>query len=170
MKLFNYISILLLSITLQSCFCWADCTDDQFEIEWSNYDPILMDRETFENSVSISEPKTILNSGKIYVQDTFLFINEINEGFHIYENSDPTNPTPFKFLKVPGATDLAIRNEILYINQATDLIAVSVNTTDYSINLEKRIVNTFPEITPPDGSFNKETPEEKVVVGWIEKK
>lgn len=168
MKWSKFIIVLLSTLTFQSCICFGDCDFDDVRVR-SAYNPILLDRNDFENSVSINEPKSIVNSGKIYVKDSFLFINEINEGFHIYDNSDPSQPKALKFINAPGSTDLAIRNQTLYINQATDLVAVNINTDTYTITVEKRIKNTFPEITPPDGFFDQSIPEEKVIIGWTEK-
>jgi len=153
-------------LLLQSCCPFlVDCDDDIIDPTFSRYEPILLDRNDFENSVSLKDPISISTSGKIYIKDDLLFINEIHKGFHIYDNSDPTSPTPIKFLEVPGSTDLAIRENMIYINQATDLIALEYDTTD-GITLTKRVVNVFPELRSPDGFLSYNIPENNVVVGW----
>ncbi|MFD2561456.1 hypothetical protein [Aquimarina rubra] len=160
----------LLVICLQNCCpLLADCedNDDDFPIEprFTQYEPVLLDRSDFENSVSLKDPITIETSGKIYIKDNLLFINEVHKGFHIYDNTDPASPTPIKFLEVPGSTDLAIRDNMIYINQATDLIAVEYNNSN-EITLTKRVVNVFPELRSPDGFLPYNIPDNNVVIGW----
>ncbi|MHA7057706.1 hypothetical protein ACWGOQ_0010835 [Aquimarina sp. M1] len=171
MKKIKLVLLGMLIICLQNCCpLLADCenNDDDFPIEprFSQYEPVLLDRNDFENSVSLSNPIAIETSGKIYVKDNLLFINEVHKGFHIYDNSDPTLPTPIKFLKAPGSTDLAIRNHMIYINQATDLIAIAFNNSTNEITLTKRVIKVFPELRSPDGFLPFDIPDNNVVIGW----
>ncbi len=94
-----------------------------------------------------------------------MFINEVREGFHIIDNSDPKNPKRIKFIRVLGATDLAIRDEVIYINQATDLIATKFDQNN-GIIVTKRIKGIFPELMSPDGFYADDIPENHVVVDW----
>ncbi|WP_298546372.1 hypothetical protein [uncultured Aquimarina sp.] len=156
----------LLLICLQSCCPFlVDCENSDDDPVFSRYRPILLDRSNFENSVSLKNPTSINTSGKIYIKDDLLFINEVHKGFHIYDNSDPSSPTPIKFLEVPGSTDLAIRDNMIYINQATDLIAVEYDITN-GITITKRVINIFPELRSPDGFLPYNIPENNVVIGW----
>jgi len=167
-------SILFLSgiiiIHLQSC-CYT-CNDEDeedvfFQPRFSNqYEPIRLDRSDFENSVSLKDPTAIEVSGKIYLQGDLLFINEIHKGFHIYDNTDPSNPILLKFLNVPGSTDLAIRDTMIYINQATDLIAVEYNTNTNEVSLTKRVTNVFPQLRSPDGFLPDNVSDDSIVIGW----
>ncbi len=143
----------------------VDCENSDDDPVFSRYEPVLLDRTDFENSVSLKNPISISTSGKIYIKDNLLFINEVHKGFHIYDNSDPTLPTPIKFLEAPGSTDLAIRDNIIYINQATDLISVEYDTNN-GITLTKRVINVFPELRSPDGFLPYSIPENNVVIGW----
>jgi hypothetical protein len=163
--------ILLLLVTgciLQSCI-YSD--DDDVIIEpgivdfGSEYEAIVLDRPTFESSVSLEESRNIVDSGKIYVLEGLLFVGEDNEGFHIYDNDDPTNPTPLGFIKAPGATDLAIKNNVYYINQAVDLIAVVYNKDESNLTVTKRIRDVFPPKITPDGFFVN-TPADSIVVDF----
>jgi len=132
----------------------------------SQYEPVFLSRAVFEESVTVNNPLAIVTSGKIYVKGDFLFVNELNKGFHVFDNTDPTNPKSVKFLEVPGATDMAIRNNMIYINQATDLIAVEYLPETNSAILTKRIRNTFPMLLSPDGFDAFDIPENSVVVDW----
>lgn len=165
--------LFLFAITaLQSC-CWnGDCDEtDDFPVSMveSQYDAVFMERSTFESSVVLSPAEPVINAGKIYVIGTYLFINEKNKGFHVFNNENPASPSPIYFIASPGATDLAIRNNVFFINQATDLIAVQVDLENGGINVSKRIKNTFPEMLSPDGFYAFNIPQNNVVVNWIPK-
>lgn len=165
--------ILIFAVTvLQSC-CWhGDCGEtDDFPpvVVESQYEPVFMERSDFERSVILSPAKPVVNAGKIYVIEPYLFINEKNEGFHVFNNENPSNPTPIYFIESPGATDLAIREDILFINQATDLIAVQVVLGSGTLTVTKRIKDTFPEMLSPEGFYPTDVPPNNVVVNWIPK-
>ncbi len=149
---------------LQACWPILDEVDD-ISIS-SEYEPVYLARTTLENSVVLKGPKPILSSGKIYIKDNLLFINEVRKGFHIFDNSNPQKPVKIKFIEAPGCTDLAIRENAVYINQATDLIAIRLDFNLTSISVTKRIKNTFPQLVSPDGFYADDIPENSIVVDW----
>jgi len=124
---------------LQSCVpFWGDGNDDDFPMA-SNYEPVIMKRSVFETTTTLeSTPRAIENSGKIYVKDNYIFINEVNEGFHLINNSNPANPQNIGFIKVLGSSDLSIKEEVIYINNATDLIAMTIDNTSETLTITKR--------------------------------
>ena len=162
----NLVLALLFCITFQNC-CppFTDCGED-FTEPVSKYEPVFLKRAEFEDSVIIKNSLAIGISGKIYVKDDLLFINELHKGFHVYDNSDPANPKSIKFLAAPGSTDLAIRDNMIYINQATDLIAVSYGSDINTATLTKRIPDTFPSLRSPDGFEAFDIPENSVLIDW----
>jgi|TARA_B110000240_G_scaffold198331_1_gene258401 hypothetical protein len=121
----------------------------------------------FENSIEIQDKKEVTEASKIYIINNFIFINDKRTGFHIFDNSDTSNPIKKKFLKAPGATDIAIRNNVLYINQATDLVVLTFDFNTLTTVVSKRLKNVFPELQSPDGEWFYE--EGKVVVNWTQK-
>lgn len=161
--------VLAIAVTsLQSC-CFSGCPDDNPGDPFNNdslYEPIIMDRALFESSVEVLTARNIEKSGKIYVFEGNLFINEKLEGFHIFNNQNPSNPTNSAFLNVPGATDVSIIDDVLYINQATDLIAVTIDPGTNEATVVKRIINTFPPLRSPDGLLAFDIPDNSVVIGW----
>ncbi|WP_405610937.1 hypothetical protein [Polaribacter sp. Asnod1-A03] len=160
------ILLVIISTTLSSCFYFNGESEgiggDPF---YSNYDPVVLSRNEFENSIEILEPMPVIESSKIYIINDYIFINDKRTGFHIFDNTDSSNPIKKKFLKIPGATDIAIRNNTLYINQATDLVVLTMDFTALEINLNKRLKDVFPVLTSPEGEGYYEGDE--VVVNWI---
>lgn len=162
------LALFILCFSLFSCFFNSDRDinpgGDPF---FSRFEAVTLSTNEFENSIAVQEPKPVTEASKIYIINDFIFINDKRTGFHIFDNSDSSNPTKKKFLKIPGATDIAIRNNILYINQATDLVVLTFNFNSLTAKVEKRVKNVFPELRSPDGEINNE--DDKVVVNWIEK-
>ncbi|AYA37353.1 hypothetical protein D3Y59_10005 [Hymenobacter oligotrophus] len=135
------------------------------------YRPILMSRATLEQSVALVPARTMRNTGKIYLKDKYVFINERYEGIHIIDNHDPAQPRNVGFLRIPGNVDVAMRGALLYADNAVDL--VTVNLADpANARVVGRTRNAFPELAPPEpASIEPEyrpenRPADAVVVGW----
>lgn len=155
-----------LSFILVGCFYNNNSNTGVVEPpQYSAYEPIILQRSVFENAVKIEANKTMTESSKIYVIGDFIFINDKNKGFHIFDNKNPENPVKKKFLNVPGATDIAIRNNTLFINQATDLLSLTFNASNYTVLVNKRIKNVFPQMVSPDG-YRHNLKEDEVIIGW----
>lgn len=159
LRFLMYFVSIIATIMLQSCIYRIDDSPSRY----SSYEPVYMSRQQLENSIKMSPARSMVKAGKIYVKDSYIFITDENKGFHIYNNSNPNAPQLIGFLEVPGATDMAIKNNTIYINQAVDLVAVTVNNTSVTVN--KRIPNTFPQKISPDGlGHNSGTNE--IIVDW----
>ncbi|WP_395052997.1 hypothetical protein [Flavobacterium sp.] len=132
----------------------------------NNYKPVYLTRAQLESSIVLENPKTTINSGKIYIKDDVMFVNDVNKGFQIYNYSNPSNPIAIGYINFPGATDLAIRNSILYVNQAVDLVSVNYNVSTNSILVTNRIQNAFPQKLSPQG-FNGNGSNDQIIINWI---
>ena len=150
-----------------NCFFNNETENISVDPVFSRYDPIVLSTTEFESSIEIQDAKAVTEASKIYIINNFIFINDKRTGFHIFDNSDPSNPIKKKFLKAPGATDIAIRNNVLYINQATDLVVLTFSFNTLTAVVSKRVKSVFPELRSPDGESFYE--EDKVVVNWIQK-
>lgn len=166
MKKLPPLLLLLISLLLQSCIR-VNNDDDIVLTNPSNYQPVITDRESFEESLSLeSEPRVIENAGKIYTKDGFIFINEVNQGFHIINNSDPSNPENIGFINILGSSDLSIKGNVFYANNAIDLIAFTINETNQEISLTKRIKNTFPQLLSPEGFEYFDLEPDDIIIDW----
>lgn len=157
-----------LVLILQSCWYGLGDDDNDVPAQMSFYEPITQSRQSFEKGIGIVGKRPVVKSGKIYVKDNLIYLNELGEGFHIIDNSDPKNPLPVAFLNIPLATDLAIRNDILYVHHAVDLVAFKYSLTSNSLNIVHREKNVFPELRSPEGlepAFYN-VPEDEIVIGY----
>lgn len=92
--------------------------------------------------VGITKAQTATKTGKIYIFNDYLFINEPNKGIHIYNNANPNNPVNISFLQIPGNIDLAVHNNILYADSYIDLLAFDITAIN-NIKLVKRTPEVF---------------------------
>ncbi len=137
-----------------------------------NYSAQLMTREALDNSISYIADRPILKGGKIYVSGNRVFITEPYKGVHILDNSNPSAPTSLGFIKVPGCLDVAVKGNIMFVDNATDLVEVDISSPSTPIVLS-RTKNIFPELASPNGNIPWEysasaRPENTVIIGWKE--
>mgnify|MGYP005845891257 CR=1 FL=1 len=159
-------SLLVLALALNSCI---EGDDDIARIPDTKYEPILMKRSDLEKSVSLMPPQPLQNTGKIYVKDNFIFVNERYRGVHVIDNTDPKNPENKGFIRVPGNIDLAVKGNFIYVDNAVDM--VTLRWFGDSLKVTDRVKEVFPAFEPPDGGFYQfaERPENTVIVKWEEK-
>ena len=156
------ILLLLFFITVTSCLNFNDDGDPPIS---SSFTPEILTRTAFEASIILEPSKAIEETGKIYVINNYLFINEPYVGFHVLDNTNPANPNPLKFLRTPGATDLIFKGDSFYVNQAVDLVALKFNGDFTTIEITKRLEDIFPQIASPDG-FMANVGQDEIVVNW----
>lgn len=158
---------LLLVFLFQSC--WRNNVDDEvLQPAPSAYIPITQKRVEFEKTIVLKEAQPIVTSGKIYVKDDFIFLNELAKGFHIINNTDPENPEPIGYVEVLLATDLAIRDRIFYVHHAVDLVSFTFSETKNQLIILHRERNVFPELFSPDGfpADYYDVPEDEIIIGY----
>ncbi len=138
------------------------------------YEPVYISFADLRTPIVASSPDTLQKPGKIYVKGEIIFINEYLKGIHVINNSDPEHPQPIAFIEVPGNTEMAVRNNILYVNNYVDLVALDI--TDPAHTHEAgRLKDVFPYVLPPnDGKYEVDwqsvDQSKGIVVGWEAKK
>lgn len=159
---------LLVLFLLQSCI-YGHPNDDM--VMEPMYEAITQSRSEFEKTLKLMEPRQVVNAGKIYIKDDLIYLNEVGEGFHIYDNSDPENPVALAFLSIPLSTDLAIRDQTIYVHHAVDLVALTYSGYNNKLTLLHREKDVFPRLRSPEGldESNYDIPEDHIVIGYIQK-
>lgn len=138
------------------------------------YKPLFMKRSDLESSIKFDTAAELNNPAKIYYKDNIIFISESYKGIHIIDNTNPAAPVKIGFIRVVGCLDMAIKGTTLYVDNATDLVAIDASDATKPF-VAKRIVNAFPEPFPPDQlsiptQYNKDNrPPDLVLVSWIKK-
>jgi hypothetical protein len=148
---------------------FSACTSEQDTslVKKEGYRPVYMPFEAMRQ-VATTSPRALEHTGKIYVRGSYVFVNELNKGIHVINNQNPASPQVVSFISVPGNVDIAVKGNVLYADNAVDLVALDI-TNPADVKLLKRIENAFPNQTyPPHTGVNFECadPAKGVVVGW----
>jgi len=117
------IGLVTISTSLTSCLkdvCDETRTFIQFDPIYLNYDQIRVD-------ITAETGRELKNPGNIYVYKNFLLINELKEGVHVFDNTDPNNPTNLAFIAIPGNVDMAIQDDILFADNYMDVLSINIS-------------------------------------------
>lgn len=133
--------------------------------------PILMTKDELRSSVEILGPQSILNQGKIYYYDGYIFINDKNEGVHIIDNTNPSSPQAIAYIKIPGNEDISIKDNYLFADSAVDLVVFDISNMNMiqEVSRLEDVFNIYDFNIPLDidiveyGDFNY---NENIIVGW----
>jgi len=157
---------------LRSCFfavisllLFTGCMKDKLTKTYSIYTPVYKTKQEVLASVKNAAPTTITSPGKIYIAGKYIFLNELNKGIHIIDNSNPASPKITAFINIPGNVDIAVKGDILYADMYADLLTINIKDPT-NTRLVKSMQKIFPERNyglgfSPDSS--------KIIVDWIKK-
>ena len=139
----------LLLITLSLALLFS-CTKNNDDFETVNVAKAeFMSLTAFRSSVEIDEPQEIKASGKIYAYNKLVLVNDIDEGIHIIDNSNPNNPHKIAFIKIIANKDMEIKGDFLYADSLMDLLVFDISDIN-NIKEVARLKDVFPAyITMP---------------------
>jgi hypothetical protein len=158
---------------LVGLFFLLGCSQQEPEpgLYYASYRPLLLARTTLESSVAALPPQAMHSTGKIYLSGNYIFVNEKFEGIHVIDNSNPAQPKPVSFLRIPGNVDMAVVGNLLYADNGPDLVTLDISNPAQA-QLTSRVREAFRELPQPDYSTLEEAyqaqnrPKGSVVVGW----
>ena len=96
----------------------------------------------------------------------YIFLNEVNKGVHIIDNSNPSHPSVKSFINIPGNVDIAVKGSTLYADLFTELVVIDISDP-LNARLQKVVSRIFPERQYASGFIADST---QVIVGWTERK
>ena len=111
---------------------------------YTYFEPIYKTTEEVRANIKSNAPVAIVNPGKIYIKGNYIFLNELNKGIHVIDNSNPAIPKNVAFIDLPGNVDIAIKNNILYADFYTDLVTMDISDP-MNVSVVKYVNNVFPE-------------------------
>jgi hypothetical protein len=155
---------------LMCSFILTGCQDQRMQtLKWTEYEPVYMTQEEFISAVDMEESRELENPGKIYFYDHYLFINEVNEGVHVIDNSDPAAPDKVGFINIPANKDIAIKNDLLYADSQSDLLVFNIDDIqDPQLITRKENVFETSANEAPGILHSQVDPSKGVVVDWQE--
>lgn len=88
--------------------------------------PVYMSYGALRAAFDIEAARPPDRIGRLYLYEDLVLLNEVNEGIHIIDNSDPTAPVNKAFIRLPGNTEIAVRSNYLYADSYVDLVTLDI--------------------------------------------
>lgn len=143
------------------------CEDATYR-EYKGYAPVYLSYNDLRAAVTSEQNVDLVNPGKVYFKDNYIFIVEELEGIHVFDNTDPASPVKKTFVKLPGVVDITISGFIMYADSYVDLVVLDVQDID-NIHEVGRVNDVLPYTVPPyDSDFPAAyvDKEKGVVLSW----
>jgi len=164
----NMKKFLLTAITAACCFFsmvfLQGCVKDSYQrtYTYTYYKPIYKTTAEVRSNIKSNTPRQVERAGKIYLKGQYIFLNEIDKGIHVINNADPSNPQNIAFIDIPGNMDIAVKENMLYADLYTDLVAIDI-TNPNNVVLKKVVEGVFPHRYWNNSFIADST---KIVSGW----
>jgi hypothetical protein len=129
------------------------------------YEPVYKTTAEVRANIKSNNPTEVQKPGKIYLRGQYIFLNEVDKGIHVIDNSNPSMPKNVAFIDIPGNVDLAVKGNTLYADLYTDLITIDISNP-LSVQVTKIIENVFPHRFYNNGYRPDST---KVIMKWIQR-
>lgn len=129
------------------------------------YTPVYKARSEVLADINGNGPAPIQKAGKIYIKDNYIYLNEVDKGIHVIDNTDPTHPKQVTFLDIPGNQDIAVKGNILYADMYADLLALDISNLNH-VTVTDTLHNLFTNRMYVNNVF---AASDMVIVDWITK-
>lgn len=148
------------------------CNNDKVDYEIITVaTPDVMTKTEFRSSVEVLAPQNILEAGKIYAYNNYIFVNDKFQGVHVIDNTIPEAPQAIAYIKIPGNVDISIKNNYLYADSSIDLVVFDISNIN-GIEQVARLEDVFSvyDYQIPEGiqeiNWNSFDGSDQVIIGW----
>jgi len=154
-------------IFIMLCILNFGCVKDTIKrtYKYSFYQPVYKTTAEVKSNIKSNSAREIENPGKIVILGNYIFLNEIDKGIHVIDNSNPLSPQNVAFIDIPGNMDLALKGNILYADLYTDLVSIDISNPR-NIQVKKYNEGVFPFRAYGNGFYNDST---KMIVDWVKR-
>ncbi|MBL7723768.1 MAG: hypothetical protein JNK27_06450 [Chitinophagaceae bacterium] len=149
----------VMSFVLQSCL------KDKIMYTYTLARPVYKEKAEVYANIRSNAPQGVQSPGKLFMLGNYIFLNEIDKGVHIIDNSNPANPVIKAFINIPGNIDIAVKGNTLYADLYTDMVVVDI-ANPLAARFEKFIPSVFPARNYSNGFI---ADSNRVIVDWIVK-
>src|SRR5690349_9070919 len=105
----HLMSVLQLGITVILTFSLSGCDKEKATRSYTWYTPVYRALSEVRAEMKSSPARPVKNPGKIYIYRNYIFLNEFDEGIHIFDNTNPSLPKNIAFIPIPGNEELTVR-------------------------------------------------------------
>ncbi len=140
----NITAVAANAILVSSVFLFSSCFKDKCTRNFTITTPVYTKLTDLRAAVKSEAAAPLVNAGKLYVYNNWIFLNELNKGIHVIDNSNPAKPVKVSFINIPGNVDMHVKGSTLYADLYCDLLAVNIQDPK-NISVAKYLTNTFPD-------------------------
>lgn len=161
----NHQSITHFFLVAAFIFSFSGCTDQilQSTVTYTEMEPVYMSPQEIREAASVVAPEGLGQTGRIYLYENYIFVNEMGRGIHVINNSEPAEPVVESFINLPGNYKMSIKDDIMYADSYMDMVAIDISNFK-SIEIAGRIQNIFSNFNQNASEFYD--PELGVIVDW----
>ncbi|MEQ9188163.1 MAG: hypothetical protein RLP15_10550 [Cryomorphaceae bacterium] len=123
MKTFLKLSFLSAALLMVASSCQKVTQTTRYTANTPQY----LSYEDLRSSIHNENEQKLERPGKIFLYNSMILINEFEKGIHIYDNSNPSAPSHIGFINIPGNVDIALRDNVLYVDSYVDLVAIDIS-------------------------------------------
>lgn len=156
---------ILLLLSIFFCSVLTGCMKDNLTRTYQILIPVYKDKAEVYANIKSNTPAAIVSPGKLFVYGNYIFLNEVDKGVHVIDNSIPTNPVIKAFINIPGNLDIAVKGNTLYADLYNDMVVVDI-ADPLQARYVKHINGVFPNRYYGNGF---EADSSRVIVDWIKK-
>jgi hypothetical protein len=127
-------------------------------------------QEAFE--IKMTPARAYKSPGKINQYGNYTLQLDVDNGIHIIDCSNPVAPKKIGFIQVPGCSEIAIHDDVLFVDNYSDLVSIKINAMQEAV-VEQRVKNAFVianEMAPPKANtyFECVDVSKGPVIKWVE--
>lgn len=160
-----YSTAALVIVVIATLLLIQGCFKDSATRTYTIYRPLYKTVQEVRSGIAVAAATPVVHPGKIFVLGNFIFLNEIDKGVHIIDNTNPSAPVNRYFIAIPGNLDLAVKGNILYADLYRDLVTIDISNPA-AIQVKKISENVFPARTYINGFAADPS---RIIVDWIRK-
>jgi hypothetical protein len=147
------------------CFLLSGCLKDKLTRTYQVMIPVYKEKSEVFANIKSNAPATIASPGKLFVYGNYIFLNEIDKGVHVIDNTNPASPKVKAFINIPGSIDIAVKGSTLYADLYTDLVVVDI-ADPLQARFVRHVTDVFPERRYTNGFM---VDSNRIIVDWIKK-
>ncbi len=104
----------LAAVLIFGSFIFQGCLKDTVSRAYTMYAPVYKTSAEVRANIKNDVPLAVKTPGKMFVLGSYIYLNEIDKGIHVIDNSNPSAPVNKYFISIPGNLDLAVTGNTLY--------------------------------------------------------
>ncbi|NJN26381.1 MAG: hypothetical protein HC819_10590 [Cyclobacteriaceae bacterium] len=151
------IATLIIGICIAALGLMITGCEDKVEItqKYTIMQPVYLTPTELRASFEVTQPIEVSNTGKIYLYQNYILLNEPGKGIHVIDNTDKKNPEIISFINIPGNYEMAVRGDRLFADSYLDLLVIDISDPK-NVTLSKRIMDIFLNLAQQNEYYDKE--------------